>query len=339
MKRLFTLLGGAAVLLAGALGTAQAATSVSWTSPADGSVFPEGTFVAPTGIASATGQTGTGLDLALVLDSSGSMQLSETVGGVTKTRAQWQKDAAIALVNNLPVGTTAVTVVEFDSDANTVKTLTQLNTDIAGVIAAINSVDASGGTFIGSGIQQATSELTGPLATAGRAKQMVVFSDGQTSGITSTYNAASFANSQGITVNSVALPGASLTTMQNIASFGGGTFFDASTATGLQDLIDLLSGAAGNLVGIDKVEIILPDGTVVEVPVGALGNFTAPNTELALGPNTFVAVAYGTDGTTATATLTLIGEGVAVSEPGILGLMGLGLVAVGAARVGRRRQG
>ena len=338
MKRLFSLIGASVVLAAGLTGTAQAATSVAWTSPADGSVFLEGTVVAPTGNANATGQSGTGLDLAIVLDSSGSMGSFATSGGVTQTRQQWQRDAAIALVNNLPAGTTSVTVIEFDSNASTVKVLTALNADLAGVIAAINSVDASGGTFIGSGIDQAASELNGPLATAGRSKQMVVFSDGFTAGDPSI-NAAN-ANATGITVNSIALPGSSIATMQSIATGGGGTFFDATTGTGLQDLIDLLSGAAGNLVGIDRVEITMPDGSVVTVSVGAFGDFVAPDYALALGPNVYTATAFADDGTTATATLTLIGTrpGTQVTEPGVLALMSLGLLAMGIA-TRRRRKG
>lgn len=304
-----------------------AATSVNWIAPADGSSFPVGTLVAPTGIASAIGTTGDGLDLALVLDSSGSMAISQTVNGVTKTRAQWQKDAAIALVDNLPTTNVAVAIVEFDYDANLVRQLSPLLIDKAQIIAAINSVDASGGTYIGRGINVATAELTGANHTAGWAQQMVVFSDGSTSGIPSTDAAAAVV--AGVdAVHAVALPGANLSTMQSIAAAGNGTFINASTPTGIQDLIDLFSGAGGSLVGIDHVDITMPDGTLVgSISVDALGNFQTPDWLMHLGPNEFTATAYGTDGTSASALLTLNGTA-SVPEPGTLSLLTLGLIGM-----------
>lgn len=304
-----------------------AATAVSWISPADGSSYPVGTTVAPTGVASATGTIGDGLDLALVLDSSGSMGSYYRVNGVTKTLAQWQKDAAIALVNNLPTTNVAVSIVEFDSDANLVRQLSPLMTDKAAIIAAINSVDASGGTYIGAGIDVATSELTGANHTTGWSQQMVVFSDGYTSG-NPAYNAAAAVTAGVEAVHSVALPGASISTMMSIAASGNGTFINASTPTGIQDLIDLFSGVGGSLVGIDHVDITMPDGTLLgSIAVDALGNFTTPDWLMQLGPNEFLATAYGTDGSSASAMLTLYGT-TAVAEPETLGLLGLGLLSL-----------
>lgn len=332
---LYRMLIGVATLLIAAFSiSAQAATSVTWNSPADGSVFPVGTTVAPDGTASAIGQTGNGLDLMLVLDSSGSMTTLQTVGGVTKSRQQWQKDAAIALVNSLPENSISVGVVEFDSNANLVRMLSPLLTEKALVIAAINSVDASGGTFIGSGIDVATTELTGANHTVGRSQQMVVFSDGSTSGNPST-NAAAALVAGVDSVHSVALPGAVLSTMQGIAASGNGTFINASTAQGVQDLIALFSGFGGSLVGIDHVDITMPDGSFLgSVAVDAFGNFKTPDWLMQLGPNTFVATAFGSDGTSATAALTLNGRDQSAPEPAILGLLGLGLIGM----IGARRR-
>lgn len=168
--------GGLAALAASialfAPAASHAAGTVSFTSPVDGSSAPIGTLVTPTGIASGTGTGGTGLDLVIVLDSSGSMSTFE----VDRSRQQWQRDAAIALVNSLPTGTSSVSIVEFDSDANTVIGLTPLipASNITAVIAAINSVDASGGTNIPTGIDAATAVLTGAGHTVGRSQQMVV---------------------------------------------------------------------------------------------------------------------------------------------------------------------
>ena len=153
-------------------GKVEAAASVSWTNPANNSAFPVGTPAMPMGTASGVGVTGSGLDLVLVLDSSGSMGRFEA----GQTLQQWQRDAAIALVNSLPTGTTSVSIVEFDSFASVVTGLTPLLP--VGNIAAINGVNASGGTTIGSGITAAQTVLTGATATAGRSGQMVVLSDG-----------------------------------------------------------------------------------------------------------------------------------------------------------------
>jgi len=332
---LYRMLIGAATLLMAAFSmSAQAATSVSWNAPADGSSFAVGTEVMPDGTASGIGATGSGLDLILVLDSSGSMGALQTVGSVTQSRAQWQKDIAIALVNSLPENSISVGIVEFDSDSNLVRSLSPLLTDKALIIAAINGVDASGGTFIGSGIQTATTELTGANHTVGRSQHMIVFSDGSTGGIPSV-DAANALLAGVDSVHSVALPGANIPTMQSIAAAGNGTFIDASTAQGIQDLIDLFSGFGGSLVGIDHVDIEMPDGTLIgSIAVDAFGNFKTPGWLMELGANTFIATAHGTDGTYASATLTLNGVASSVPEPGLLGLLGLGLIGM----IGARRR-
>jgi hypothetical protein len=310
-----------------------AVSAVNWIAPANGTTFPVGTLVAPTGVASGIGTTGEGLDLALVLDSSASMTALVNVDGVIQTRAQWQKDAAIALLESLPTANVAVTVVEFDYYSSLVRWLSPLSTEKDAILAAIDAVDASGSTFIGKGIDVATAELTGVNHTAEWVQQMVVFSDGYTAGVPAD-NVAAAVTAGVDAVHSIALPGADLATMESIAIAGNGTFIDASTPAGLQQLIERFSGQGGSLVGIDHVDISMPDGSFVgSIAVDALGHFTTPEWLMQLGTNTFMATAYAIDGTSASAPLSLYGVA-QVAEPDMLPLLGLGLFGL----IGLRRR-
>ncbi|ABI93440.1 von Willebrand factor type A domain protein, putative (plasmid) [Roseobacter denitrificans OCh 114] len=319
LKQFSGRLSGVLSLMAAALvtlfmaGQVHAAASVSWLSPTDGSSAPVGTNVAPTGVASGVGSSGDGLDLVLVLDSSGSM--ADINNG--KSRQQWQRDAAIALVNSLPAATTSVSIVEFDSNANVVTGLTSLTpaSNIPAIIAAINGVNASGGTNIASGIAAAAGELTGANATTGRSKQMVVISDGDpTAG---DQNAAALAAvAAGVNnIHSVAIPGADVAKMEDIADNGNGVFSNFTNSADLANIASVFDGTAGNLVGLDRVEVTLPDGTTITVPTDGLGNFSLADYALELGDNVFSATAFATDGSQATADLTLIGTEVTTPVP------------------------
>jgi Ca-activated chloride channel family protein len=314
------------------LGQAQAAVAVSWSAPpAAGASFLEGTTINLFGSANSSGiKGGTGLDLALVLDSSGSM----TTVNSGKTRQVWVREAATALVNALPQNSTSVAVVDFDTSATLLKPLTALNPGKASVISSINAVNASGGTTIGTGITRATTELTGANATAGRIQVQVVISDGESSG-NPALNAAAAVAAGVEAVHTVGIPGHSVTTMQAIATAGNGTY---TNGTDVSALIALFSGTAGNLVGISDVDITLNDGSVIDnIALDGLGNFALPTVTLALGANVFTATAHDTLGNTAVETLTLYGTP-AVPEPESIALLVAGLGVVGMLSARRRRQ-
>lgn len=287
-----------------ASGVAFAGASVSWVSPPNNSSYTVGTIVNPTGVASGVGgQAGTGLDLAFVLDSSGSMSGS---------RLAAQRDAANALVAALPPTTSSVAVIKFASSATTVLGLTPVSTGLASITGAINSVGASGSTNIPAGINAATTTLTGAGHTVGRTQVMVVVSDGSTEGNPGT--AADAAIAAGVdNVHSVGIPGHIASQMRNIADgpdniYGNGDDNGVYTSGSLAELVALFSGTGGNLVGLSRVDVTLPDGTLLSnVPTDGLGNFSLPGWVMQAGANTFTATAYATDQSQASATLTLFG--------------------------------
>ena len=316
---------------------AQAATSAAWISPPDGSSYCVGTAVTLTGQAAGQGQVGgSGLDLVLVMDSSGSMA---SYGGQASQQA-----AALALVAALPQATTAVAIVDFDSSATTKIGLTALDGTNTAVNAAISSINASGGTAIDAGVNQGAAVLAG-AADASRLQAMVVMSDGGST-VSTADNAADTAMASGNVdaIHSVGMgSGYSAAALQAVVNgvddvYGNADDYGKFVGADFSQLIGIFSGTSGNLVGLDYIDITLPDGTVLShYATDGLGNFSLGYT-LALGANLFRVDAYGDDGSTASAEWTLNGVRCdnPIPEPTTMLLFGVGLA--GLAGFGRMRR-
>lgn len=183
------------------------------------------------------------LDVAFSIDSSGSMSWNDPSNvRLTATKAVIDQLAAAS-------ATDRVAVVDFDDSARLLAALTLL--DPAGVTAlkaAVDRIDASGGTNIAAGVSTGIGALTDPArVVAGRARVLVLLTDGD--GFYDA-NLTQRAASEGIIVHTVGLGSAvNETLLAAIASGTGGRYFQVADA---DDLV-----AAFRTIGA----IIRDDGT------------------------------------------------------------------------------
>jgi len=122
-----------------------------------------------------------GINLALVLDVSGSMYEEDGTGISRLHRVQ---QAARAAIQKLDPGSTTLSIVAFAHDAQVVLPATPLS-DRAKVEEVIDRIDRfdvdPGGTAMDAGIQLALDEIEKNLASGGLS-QLVILTDGETSG-------------------------------------------------------------------------------------------------------------------------------------------------------------
>lgn len=281
------------------------AVTVQINSPLDGAVIKaDNTIVS--GVASALGGGGQGIDLMLVLDDSGSLQNTDP------TRERFE--ATRQLLSSFgPNANVYIGMVFFSDNAQVAVPLRDVSTARSAINGAIIAHQMPNGyTAIGDGIRTASQELI----TNGRAntsKVILVFTDGIETIGSQPEVAAADALNQGHVVHVVGLfpaagslffTGADPAESQRIAQAGGGQYF---LATDPQQLIPLFRAA--KIVEIDHV-------TVTNVTTGKpansvslnTGNFTAPGVGLVVGQNVLKAVATDTDGATAEDSVTVTVE-------------------------------
>lgn len=263
---------------------ANVTVNVEISQPPDG-FMTEDECVEVVGTASAVG--GAAIDLHLVLDTSGSLTITDP--------SDFREQAADALILSLnPAANITVGTIDFDSNCFVASPLTLIGADNgAAALAAIGAMNQSGGTAIDCGINLAVNDFINN-GRPGATRTTILFSDGQSSA-SAAINAANNAAANNVTVNTVFLgsssSGASL--MQQIATITGGFFLQTTDPDSLPKLF-----GEGPVTGIIGVEV---NGQPANLAAGTFDIDLC----LACGPNTITAVATATDGTTGSAEITV----------------------------------
>lgn len=172
------------------------------------------------------------LDAAFVLDSSGSMSGNDPRG--------YRRTAAKSFVDALIEGD-RVAVVDFDSRASVYYAL---GTDFAAAKAAIDRINASGGTNIGAGVSQGLSQLLGASDRDQRAQVLILLTDGQGS-YSSSYTDLAVANE--IQIYTVGLgTGVNASLLSTIATATGGQYFAVQDAADLPNVFSRILDDLGD---------------------------------------------------------------------------------------------
>ncbi|HEX2046590.1 MAG TPA: VWA domain-containing protein [Acidimicrobiales bacterium] len=167
------------------------------------------------------------VDVMLVLDSSGSMSTNDPRG--------LRKEASKRFVDGLIEGDRAG-VVDFDSFARLYQGLTG---DFAAVKAAIDRVDASGGTNIGAGVSLANNQLI-TNGDPAHLKAEILLTDGDGS-YSSSLTQQAIDND--ITIFTIGLgTGVNATLLKGIAEATGGQYFPVAQAGDLPEVFDRIGG-------------------------------------------------------------------------------------------------
>ncbi|NHX41535.1 MULTISPECIES: VWA domain-containing protein [Haloarcula] len=180
------------------------------------------------------------LDVVFIIDSSGSMQSNDP----QEFRKRASKEFVGALVDGDRAG-----VVDFDSNAFVSQELT---TDFGRVNASIQRLDASGGTDIGDGVQQANQHFAAQ-SNSSRGQFAILLTDGQGNGGRAE---AQTAADRGTTIYTIGFGGANGDKLQDIAQTTGGNYTYVDSAS---DLPQVFSRVADDIGAQDTDGDTIPD--------------------------------------------------------------------------------
>lgn len=150
--------------------------------------------------------------IVMLIDTSGSMQGS---------RIEETREAASAFVQRRDLNKDKLGVVNFDS---TVHTVAPLGSDLNVLQTSIGNLTAQGGTYMGEGIEQATTNLQGVVGS----KNILLFTDGVPDSQAKASWAAQLARSQKINLIAVATDGADVNYLAQLTGNAKLVFFARS---------------------------------------------------------------------------------------------------------------
>lgn len=298
VRRILQLVFYAVTLFCGqASRIADAATIPSWTTPDSTTVrLPAGA----TTLFRAEGYVTGVFDALLVFDTSESM--GRTANG--RPKADWAIDGADALIDGL-ADDIRLGLVQFAGSGALVPSLGSgplvaelgpsetMPSRRQSLKAALRTLETDGNTTrLDRGISFAANQLTS-FPGASESLHLVLITDGA-SDAEDAYEQTDAAITKGITsVNTIGLPGANTNLLQGIAERGNGQFVDGTDLSGLIDGFRAILDGAESLARLD---IMLPNGSVVEnVAVGADGRFAVEGL-IGRGNNVFQARTYSSLG-------------------------------------------
>lgn len=171
------------------------------------------------------------VDAGFILDSSGSMG--------TNDPNDLRKTAAKEFVSGLIPGEDRATVVDFDSNARTLQSLT---TDFDAVNSSVDRIDSRGGTDIAGGIREATGEYRAN-GDDSRAKIAVLLTDGID--FSDRQAAAREAADENITIYTVGFGNARERQLRTIAETTGGNFTLVDDPEDLPDVFARIAETTG----------------------------------------------------------------------------------------------
>ena len=168
----------------------------------------------------------TAIDVGFVMDSTGSMLNNDP----NNLRIDSAQRFVGALLDKDRAG-----VVDFDSDAETVQSMTQ---DHDAVNSSLDQIDSQGSTDIGEGLSEGV-EL---FDSQDRGRVIILLTDGRNTAFgasdSKTINAAQEAANNDITVHTIGLGNSDNVLLQEVADITGGTFNHVNDASDLPELFD-----------------------------------------------------------------------------------------------------